>query len=72
MGFAARLKAWLDAPHVQTTPPAYTYKAASYADFSAYETGLATETAAGWEPVTTTNRAGGVSETIIATYRKLA
>jgi hypothetical protein len=48
----------------------FEFKAASYADFPALETGLATETAAGWDPAMMTNRAGGVGETLIVIYRR--
>lgn len=48
------------------------FKAESYADVAAYQTGLTTETAAGWQPNATAVRETGLGvNEIVVTYRRL-
>lgn len=47
------------------------YKVVSYADVATFQTGLVTETADGWQPIATTNRAPAIGEEVlIVTYRR--
>lgn len=56
---------------VQTTSLNYEFKSIIYADHPTLVTGLATETAANWEPVSVTNFVGAVGEDLVVLYRRV-
>lgn len=66
-----KLGQWLGNPRVTVVSEGLEYKTAEYANFADWQTALATEVAAGWEPFLSTSRKPDVgSATIIVTYRR--
>lgn len=62
----------LEADQLEKLVGPFEYQAVSYDDVADYQAGLAIETAAGWDVVSTTNRAPAVGEEVlVVTYRRV-